>query len=37
MNSPKYGIVKTWFDNCLKTPVSEDPSRRNMVNVSKRF
>ena len=26
------GIQKTWFDKCLKSPLSEDPSRSNMVN-----
>ena len=24
---------KTWLDKCLKSPVAEDPSRSNMVNV----
>ena len=27
-----FGLQKTWLDNCLKKPVSEDPSRSNMVN-----
>ena len=27
-----YGLHKTWLDNCLKSPVSEDPSTSNMVN-----
>ena len=27
-----YGIRKRWLDNCLKRPVSEDPSTSNMVN-----
>ena len=30
-----YGIPKTWLDQCLKSPVSEDPSKRNMVNTPK--
>ena len=28
----KWGLRKTWLDNCLKSPFSEDPSTRNMVN-----
>ena len=28
----KYGIVKAWLDNCLKSPASEDSSTSNMVN-----
>ena len=27
-----YGLPETWLDNGLKSPVSEDPSTRNMVN-----
>ena len=27
--------LKTWSDKCLKSPVSEDPSTSNMVNVLK--
>ena len=27
-----YRLQKAWLDACLKSPVSEDPSRRNMVN-----
>ena len=27
-----YRLRKTWFDICLKTPVSEDPLRNNMIN-----
>ena len=27
-----YGLRKTWLDKCLKSPVSEDPSKSNMVN-----
>ena len=30
-----YGLRKKWLDNCLKSPVSEDPSTRNMVNAPK--
>ena len=28
----KYRLAKTWLDNCLKGPVSGDPSTSNMVN-----
>ena len=27
-----YGLIKTWLDQCLKSPVSEDPTKSNMVN-----
>ena len=27
-----YGLQKTWSDICLKSPVSEEPLRDNMVN-----
>ena len=27
-----YVLRKTWLDNSLKNPVSEDPSRSNMIN-----
>ena len=30
-----YGIPKTWLDQCLKSPVSEYPSKSNMVNAAK--
>ena len=30
-----YGLRKTCLDKCLKSPLSEDPSRSNMVNRSK--
>ena len=30
-----YGLPKTWLDQCLKSPVSEDPTKSNMVNVPK--
>ena len=35
MDFRNYGLQKTWLDNCLKSPVSEDPSTINMVNVPK--
>ena len=30
-----YGLPKTWLYQCLKTTISEYPSKRNMVNASK--
>ena len=30
-----YGLPKTWLDQCLKSPVSEDPTKSNMVNTLK--
>ena len=30
---PKLRNLKTWSDKCLKSPVLEDPSKRNMVSV----
>ena len=30
-----YGFQKSWLDQCLKIPVSEDPSKSNMVNAPK--
>ena len=27
-----YGLRKTWLDQCVKSPLSEDPSKSNMVN-----
>ena len=30
-----YGLPKTWLHQCLKSPVSEDPTKRNMVNAPK--
>ena len=27
-----YGLRNTWLDNCLKSPVSKDPSTINMLN-----
>ena len=32
----KYGLAKTWLDNCLKSPFSEDPSTSNTPNGPKR-
>ena len=32
---PKLCTLKTWLDKCLKSPVSEDTSTSNMVNVPK--
>ena len=32
-----YGLLKTWFDKCLKNPVSDDPSTSNKVNGPKNF
>ena len=31
----RYGLPKTWLDQCLKSPVSEDPTKSNMVNAPK--
>ena len=30
-----YGLPKTWLDKCLKGPVSDDPTKSNMVNAPK--
>ena len=30
-----YGLPKTWLDQCLKCPVSDDPTKGNMVNAPK--
>ena len=27
-----YGLPKTWLDQCVKSPVSKDPSKSNTVN-----
>ena len=32
---PKLSTPKTWLDKCLKSPVLEEPSTRDMVNVPK--
>ena len=37
MNFGNYGLRKTWFDICLKNPVSKDLLTSNMVNESKHF
>ena len=29
------GLPKRWLDQCLKSPVSENPSKSNMVNAPK--
>ena len=34
---PQLRTPKTWSDKCLKTLVSEDPSRSNMVNVPNHY
>ena len=31
----KYGLPKTWLDQCLKSPVSYHPTKSNMVNAPK--
>ena len=30
-----YGLPKTWLDQSLKSPVSEDPTKSNMINAPK--
>ena len=30
-----YGLPKTWLDQCLKSPFSEDPSKSSIVNAPK--
>ena len=30
-----YGLPKTWLDQCLKSPISENPTKSNMVNAPK--
>ena len=30
-----YGLLKTWLDQCLKSSVSEDPSKSNKLNAPK--
>ena len=30
-----YGLPKTWLDLCLESPVSEDPTKSNMVKAPK--
>ena len=29
------GLPKTWLDQCLKSPASDDPTKSNMVNAPK--
>ena len=31
-----YGLRKTWLEKCLKSPISEDPFKSNMINEPKR-
>ena len=35
MDFRNYGLPKTWLDQCLKSPVSENPTKSNMVNAPK--
>ena len=35
MDFRNYGLPKTWLDQCLKSPVSEDPTKSNMINKPK--
>ena len=35
MYPQNYGLPKTWLDQCLKSPLSEDPKKSNMVNALK--
>ena len=30
-----YGLPKTWLDQCLKSPISEDPTKSKLVNAPK--
>ena len=30
-----YGLPTTWLDQCLKSPVSDDPTKSNIVNAPK--
>ena len=30
-----YGVPKTWLDQCIKSPVTEYPSKSNMANAPK--
>ena len=30
-----YSLGKPWLDKCLKSPVSEDPSKSNMIKACK--
>ena len=35
MYFPNYRLPKTWLDQCLRSPLSEDPTKSNMVNAPK--
>ena len=35
MHFRNYGLTKTWLDQCLKSLVSENPTKSNMVNAPK--
>ena len=35
MHLRNYGLGKTWSDNCLKSPFSEDPLTSNSGNAPK--
>ena len=35
MYIPNYGLPKTWLDQYLKSPISEVPTKSNMVNAPK--
>ena len=37
MHFRKYKLRKTWLDNCLKSPLSEDHSTSNMLSGPKHF
>ena len=37
MYFPNYGLRNMWLDNCVKSPVSEDPSRSKMRNGTKQL
>ena len=37
MNFGNYRLQKTWLENCIKKPISENPSTSNMVNGPKHF
>ena len=34
MHFQNYGLQKTWLDKCLRSPVSDNPLRENLVNGS---
>ena len=35
MYFPNYRLPKTWLDQCLRSPLSEDPTKSNMVKAPK--